>query len=178
MLVRKPFALIAPVLLALSFGACNNSDDSPTAVTPSPSPVATPTPTPAPSPSPVSARCTLPAMPDCGFSGCCRGGGSPLFDNEIDAAQAELRRTRPDIVAANGVIQVEEVRYVAVLAQKIMDMYPGVCAVGGTGNVTSVSKDEVVLKRDNGTSQNVDVIIGSNYTNWVGGRYTCNPAAF
>ncbi len=32
------------------------------------------------------ATCSLPARPDCGNSGCCTEGGTPLFNGQIDAA--------------------------------------------------------------------------------------------
>jgi hypothetical protein len=56
-----------------------------------------------------------------------------------------------------------------------------VCARGGGRNGESFSKDEVAIKAvadNNSVSQNVDVIIGSSNTPYIGGRYTCRPASF
>jgi hypothetical protein len=77
---------------------------------------------------------------------------------------------------ANGSLRVDEEDYTEALARKITEMF-GLCARGG-GHGTSISKDEVAVKRDNSLSQNVDVIAGFNNTPHVGGRYTCRPASF
>jgi hypothetical protein len=53
----------------------------------------------------------------------------------------------------------------------------GLCARGG-GGYTSISRDEVAIKRDNGMSQNVDVIVGDKGWPAVAGVYTCRPASF
>ena len=144
------------------------------AATPAPAPTATPAPT--PNPTPGAASCNLAPQPDCGGTGCCSEGGTPLFNDAIANAQAELARTRPDIVSSNGDVRVDEVAYTDALAVMVMRMNPGMCAVGGGRG--SRSKDEIGVKTDNGVSQNVDVIIGGSHRQWVGGRYTCRPAAF
>lgn len=114
-------------------------------------------------------------MPDCGLSGCCtRGGGNP-YVTPIADAQTALERERPDIFNSNGSLKIDEIAYTNLLAAKITAM-TGICTRGG--GVGSASKDEVGLKRDNGTSINVDVIIGSTETPYIGGVYTCTPASF
>ncbi len=148
--------------------------------TPTPTPaliVATPTPTPTPSPS-ASGSCTLPARPDCGNSGCCSRGGAEMFGGAINDAQAYLERTRPDIFNSNGSLKVEELEYTNLLAKALMTLNPGMCARGGGENGESYSKDEVAIKINNDVSQNVDVIIGSSHTPYIGDRYTCRPASF
>jgi hypothetical protein len=119
--------------------------------------------------------CTLPPQPDCGAS-CCREGGAALFDDEIEAAQAALRTVSPGLFNGDGSLTVDEETYTAALANQLTVMF-GLCARGG-GPPTSTSRDEVGIKRDNGVSQNVDVILGANHTPHVGGRYTCRPASF
>jgi len=117
-------------------------------------------------------------MDDCGKSGCCRKGGDELFTTEIEAAQDELKRTRPDIFNPNGSLKVDEDEYTDLLAKKITAMF-GLCATGGNVHQGgSISKDEVAIKRDNGLSQNTDVILGTNNSPMVGGVYTCSPASF
>ncbi len=149
------------------------STPTPTATataTATPTPAATATPTPG-----AGLKCTLSSMPDCGSS-CCKEGGSNDFVSVINDAQANLERTRPDIFNPNGSLKIDEIPYTELLAAKITEL-SGVCAVGGGGN-SSRSKDEVGLKTDNSKSINVDVIIGSSHTPYIGGVYTCRPAAF
>lgn len=146
--------------------------------TPVPTPVPTPTPTPVPTPTPapVKATCQLEEQNDCGFGGCCSEGGAARFDGEIAAAQADIARTHPEIFDNRGRLNVDEKEYTDILADRIVQMTNGaVCAVGAGG---STSRDEIRVKRDNSLSQHVDVIIGSNNSPWVGGRYTCRPASF
>jgi hypothetical protein len=184
-------AFVSRALLALPLAAiavaCGDGLDAvttPGAAAGNPSPTATPvaaTPTPVPAtptPTPVgAASCSLPERPDCGNNGCCTEGGTALFNSQINDAQAELERTRPDIVGTGGDVRVDEETYTAELAKMLMRLNPGMCAVGG-GKGSSRSKDEVAIKTDNSVSQNVDVIIGSSHSHHVGGRYTCRPAAF
>jgi hypothetical protein len=165
----KCLAVIA--LVALIPLACSDDKSAPSTPTAAaPTPAATPTPTPTAS----TRSCSLPAMPDCGRS-CCREGGAEEFGNEIVAAQAALRQSMPQLFNPNGSVD-DEQEYTALLAKKITEM-TGLCARGGGGG-TSISKDEVAIKRDNNLSQNVDVLIGSSMVPYVGGRYTCTPASF
>ncbi len=151
-----------------------DSAPTPTAVaTPSPSP--TPTPTPAPSPSALG--CKLESQDDCGRSGCCEEDDDPtIFEDEILAAQEALKKSWPEAFFDNGSLDVTEEEYTEALAKKITEL-TGLCARGG-GNRTSISRDEVAIKRDNSMSQNVDVILGAKNTPHVGGVYTCRPASF
>ncbi len=149
-----------------------------TNTTPAPVPTATPVPAPTATPTPTAGlSCQLPTRPDCGNSGCCSEGGAALFNSQINDAQADLERTRPEIFNSNGSLRIDELEYTDILAKKITAL-TGLCAVGGGRDGNSRSKDEVAIKADNNVSQNVDVIIGSSNTPYIGGRYTCRPAAF
>lgn len=166
--------------LAMALSSCGDGLDTPSggaAATPTPRPSTTPTATPAatPTPTPTALKCELPDRPDCGASCCFEGGGNP-YVGVINDAQANLERTRPDLFNSNGSLAVDEVTYTRILAEKITAM-SGVCAIGG-GQGSSRSKDEVGLKRDNNSSTNVDVIIGSTNRPDILGVYTCRPAAF
>lgn len=175
--------------LALTFSACGDGlDTQPNLsgpvgsasgnVTATPPPAAaTPTPTPAPTPS-SAGSCTLPARPDCGNNGCCPEGGPEMFGGAINDAQAHLERTRPEIFNPNGSLRLDEVEYTNLLAKTLMSLNPGMCARGGGENGESISKDEVAIKITNDLSQNVDVIIGSSHTPYIGARHTCRPASF
>ena len=170
--------------LAMALSSCGDGLDTPSggaAATPTPrpstTPTATPTPTPAPTPTPgATLKCELAERPDCGFQGCCTEGGGNGYGTVIDNAQTDLERTRPDLFNSNGSLKVDEITYTNILAAKITAM-TGICAVGG-GQGSSRSKDEVGLKRDNNSSTNVDTIIGSSNTPYIGGTYNCRPAAF
>ncbi|MEO8358933.1 MAG: hypothetical protein ABI672_02790 [Vicinamibacteria bacterium] len=181
--IRLSLACLA-IPFAFAISSCGDGLDAPTAnATPTPTPRAsatpTATPTPAATPTPSgSASCTLPARPDCGNSGCCNEGGTPLFNAQINDAQAELERSRPDIFFSDGSLRLDELEYTDLLATTLMRMNPGMCARGGGRNGESYSKDEVVIKTDNSVSQNIDVIIGSSHSPYIGGRYTCRPASF
>lgn len=144
-----------------------------TTATPTPSPTATPTP--AATPTPTELTCQLSSRPDCGAN-CCTEHGGNSYVGVINDAQADLQRTRPEIFFSDGSLKVGEEEYTRILAAKITAM-SGICAIGG-GGASSRSKDEVGLKRDNGSSTNVDVIIGSSHTPYIGGVYNCSPAAF
>ena len=169
--------------LAMAISNCGDGLDSSTPSSPTgsssggststPTPTATPTPT--PTATPTALKCELPERPDCGASCCFEGGGNP-YVAVIDDAQAELERTRKDIFNSDGSLNVDKVTYTNILAEKITAM-TGICAVGG-GQGSSRSKDEVGLKRDNNSSTNVDVIIGSTHSPAILGVYTCRPAAF
>lgn len=189
---RLNLAILA-LPLALTFSACGDGLDTqpslagpagnasgaaaPTPARATPTPTATATPTPAPTPS-SAGSCTLPTRPDCGNSGCCSRGGAELFGGAINDAQAHLERTRPDIFNSNGSLKIEELEYTNLLAKALMSLNPGMCARGGGENGESYSKDEVAIKVSNDVSQNVDVIIGSSHTPYIGDRYTCRPASF
>ena len=101
-----------------------------------------------------------------------------MFEREIAAAQDELKRRKPELFNSNGSLKVDEDEYTAELA-KVVTAMTGLCATGGNVHQGgSISKDEVAIKRDNGLSQNTDVIAGWNNSPYVGGVYTCRPASF
>ncbi len=182
--IRLQLACLA-LPLAFAISSCGDGLDLPTnpggsgsstsTPTPTPAPAATPTPTATPT---AAGSCTLPTRPDCGNSGCCFEGGTRLFDDQINTAQADLERTRPEIFNPNGSLRIEELEYTNLLAARLMALNPGLCARGGGDNGESISKDEVAIKTSNDVSQNVDVIIGSSHTPYIGQRYTCRPASF
>jgi hypothetical protein len=121
-------------------------------------------------------------MPDCGATGCCREGGTPLFDAEITQAQAALRQSRPELFKPNGSIRVTDVEYTAAVAEKLTELF-SLCARGGDDRNPpagghSMSSDEVGIKRDNGVSQNVDIVIGSSGQPAIIEHFTCRPASF
>lgn len=101
-----------------------------------------------------------------------------MFGGRINDAQAHLERTHPDIFNNNGSLKLDEIEYTNLLAKTLMSLNPGLCARGGGQNGESISKDEVAIKEDNNVSQNIDVIIGSSHTPYIGGRHTCRPASF
>lgn len=169
LVIRSLFIAVSALLASAS---CSEKAPATPTVVATP----TPTPTPTPVPSPTIRSCTLTANDDCGRSGCCRQGGTPLFEDEIAAAQKALERSSPEMFHSNGSLDVSEEEYTAALAKKITEM-TGICCRGG-GRPTSISRDEVACKRDNNVSQNTDVILGANNTPYVGGVYTCRPASF
>jgi len=116
-------------------------------------------------------------MPDCGAS-CCSKGGDERFVAEIEAAQEELKRRKPALFNANGSLAVGEdgVHHRAREAHHV-DVRP-LRHRRHRGSRGSISDDEVGIKRDNGLSQNTDVIAGYNNSPYVGGVYTCRPASF
>jgi hypothetical protein len=172
-LVRRTSAITT--LALLSFGACSDTPNTPTVVA-TPTPTPTPTPAPTPTPTPAIKTCTIEPNGDCGNSGCCRRGGDIQFEAEIEAAMVALEKSDPDLFESDGSLAVDEEEYTAALAKKITEM-TGLCARGG-GRPTTISKDEVAVKRDNNMSQNVDVILGSTNSPAIIGAYTCRPASF
>jgi hypothetical protein len=119
----------------------------------------------------------LDPMRDCAGD-CCRESDEGLFDDEISQAQASLPTSRPELFEPDGTIrrEVSEQQYTQALAEEIMRLF-ALCARGG-GRPSSISADEVAVKRDNSVSQNVDVILGSNYSQAIISYYTCRPASF
>lgn len=164
------------VLGALAMGACSDSAPTPpTTVTP------TPTPVPAPTPTPVG-TCSLAPMPDCGLTtDCCHDGGTPLFKREIGAAQNAVRENNPGWFRPDGSLKVSDVQYTSEVAEQITELF-GLCARGGDERNPpgghSISADEVGIKRDNGLSQNTDIVVGGTHQPGILGHSTCRPAAF
>jgi len=165
--------------LVVLMAACGSeAPQQPTVVaTPAPTPTPTPEPTPEPTPIPVPV-CQLQPMPDCGAD-CCSEDDEGYFDDQIVAAQASLLTHRPELFDPDGTINrdVEEREYTQALAEEIMILFPELCARSG-GKPSSISADEVAIKKNNNFSQNIDVILGSNYSQSITGYYTCRPASF
>jgi len=171
--VRHSLACWVVAFLVLA-SCARDTPQAPTAVS-TPPPVTTPSPTPAPSPSALG--CKLEPQDDCGRSGCCEEDDeTTIFEAEIERAQEALKIELPTWFNDDGSLDVEAEEYTAALAKKITEM-TGLCARGGGGR-TSISRDEVAIKRDNSMSQNVDVVVGSKGWPAVGGVYTCRPASF
>lgn len=173
--------LLVIAALGATLVACSDSDKTTNppvvSATPTPAPTPTPTPAPTPTPTPAALTCNFPPMPDCGAS-CCSKGGDEEFVAEIEAAQEELKRRKPEIFNADGSLKVDEEEYTAELAKVVTAMF-GLCATGGNVHEGgSISKDEIGIKRNNNMSQNTDVIAGFNNSPHVGGVYTCRPASF
>ena len=121
-------------------------------------------------------------MPDCGLTtDCCEEGGNRLFSAEISGAQAAVRESRPEWFRPNGSLKVSDVVYTGEVARKVTELY-GLCARGGDlfnpPRGHSISSDEVGIKRDNGLSQNTDIVVGSTNTPGILEHSTCRPAAF
>jgi hypothetical protein len=120
-------------------------------------------------------------MPDCAGS-CCREDGEPRFEAEVLAAMDAVQQSSPEWFKANGSLLVSAETYTAGVAAKVTALY-GLCARGGDergprSGGHSISADEVAVKRDNGLSQNTDIIIGSSNRPAIVRRFTCKPASF
>ena len=138
---------------------------------PSASPTATPPPTgsPSPTPSPVStatpttASCTLAPMPE---GSPCRAE-APSFQAQVEAAQAEVLRARPDLFEG-GRVRSEDA-YVQEVARVLRTR--GLCAAQGG------PKDEVAVKTTNDWNDQYDIVLGSGAT-WTSYQVTCRPSRF
>lgn len=135
--------------------------------TPSPSatipPSTTPSATPAPSNSPSQSTCSLASMPE---GSPCRAE-APSFQTQVEAAQAEVRRTRPDLFEGDRVRS--EDGYVQEVARVLRSR--GLCAAQGG------PKDEVAVKNNNDWNDQYDIVLGSGQT-WTSYQVTCRPARF
>lgn len=136
---------------------------------PSTSPTATPPPgsSPTPSPSgtatPNQGTCNLAPMPE---GSPCREE-SPRFQTQVEAAQADVLRTRPDLFSG-GVVRSEDA-YVQEVARVLRTR--GLCAVQGG------PKDEVAVKSTNDFNDQYDIVLGSGQP-WTSYQVTCRPARF
>lgn len=135
----------------------------------SPTPTATPgsSPTPTASPAgtatPTGPACTLAAMPE---GSPCKAEG-PSFQAQVEAAQAEVLRTRPDLFAG-GVVRSEDA-YVQEVARVLRAR--GLCATQGG------PRDEVAVKNTNDWNDQYDIVLGSGQP-WTSYQVTCRPARF
>ncbi len=134
--------------------------------TPTPTPAATPAATPTPNTSNLSCNLT-PRLPNCDAQ-CCREGGSVRWRVEIEATQADLTRTQPNLFFSNGDVR-DNFEYMAALGRRLTQLY-GLCT-------EPLGHDELRVKADQNFSQHIDVLIADR-TPWVGGAYTCQPASF
>ena len=130
---------------------------------PTPGPTTSPSATPSPSASPGSAACTLAPMLE---GSPCRAE-SPSFQTQVEAAQADVLRSRPDLFDA-GRVRSEDA-YVQEVARVLRTR--GLCAAQGG------PKDEVAVKSTNDFNDQYDIVLGSGQT-WTSYQVTCRPARF
>lgn len=135
------------------------------------SPTVTPTPTSSPAPSasptgtstPGAGSCSLAPMPE---GAPCRAE-SPSFQAQVEAAQADVLRTRPDLFEGGRVRN--EDAYVQEVARVLRTR--GLCAAQGG------PKDEVAVKSTNEWNDQYDIVLGSGEP-WTSYQVTCRPARF
>ena len=130
---------------------------------PPPSSSPTPTGSVSPTPSPSSGTCNLPPMPE---GAPCRAE-APSFQAQVEAAQADVLRTRPDLFSG-GVVRSEDA-YVQEVARILRTR--GLCASQGG------PKDEVAVKTTNDWNDQYDIVLGSGQP-WTSYQVTCRPARF
>ena len=131
--------------------------------TPSPRPSSSPTASPVASASPAAGSCSLAPMPD---GSPCRAE-APIFQAQVEAAQAEVLRSRPDLFDAGRVRN--EDAYVQEVARVLRAR--GLCAAQGG------PKDEVAVKTNNDSNDQYDIVLG-NGEPWTSYQVTCRPARF
>lgn len=135
--------------------------------TPTPSPGSSPSPAPNPTPTPSSTpsanSCNLPSRPD--GSPCTPE--SPSFQVQLEAAQAEVLRTRPDLFSG-GFVRSED-DYVQEVARVLRTK--GLCAAQGG------PRDEIAVKTTNDWNDQYDIVL-SNGQPWTSYQVTCRPARF
>ncbi len=127
---------------------------------PGTSPTATPASTP---PSPNSGSCSLSSMPE---GSPCRQE-TPSFQVQVESAQAEVQRNRPDLFEG-GRVRSEDA-YVQEVARVLRTR--GLCAAQGG------PKDEVAVKNNNDWNDQYDIVLSSGQT-WTSYQVTCRPARF
>jgi len=131
--------------------------------TPAPQPSSAPTASPAGSATPNQGSCSLSPMPE---GSPCREE-TPSFQAQVEAAQAEVLRTRPDLFDA-GRVRSEDA-YVQEVARVLRTR--GLCATQGG------PKDEVAVKSTNEWNDQYDIVLGSGQP-WTSYQVTCRPARF
>lgn len=92
---------------------------------------------------------------------------SPSFQAQVEAAQADVLRTRPDLF--DGPRVRSEDAYVQEVARVLRTR--GLCAAQGG------PKDEVAVKTTNDWNDQYDIVLGSLQT-WTSYQVTCRPARF
>ena len=133
---------------------------SPTATVP---PASSPVPSPTGTASPSAGSCSLASMPE---GSPCRAE-APSFQAQVEAAQADVLRTRPDLFDA-GRVRSEDT-YVQEVARVLRTR--GLCAAQGG------PKDEVAVKTTNDWNDQYDIVLGSGQT-WTSYQVTCRPSRF
>ena len=179
--MRKTFlgATLALAFMAVTNISCGDgigdvtTGSGPSATpTPVPTPapiVTTPTPTPTPTPSTSNVACRLTSLPNCDAT-CCSNGGSIIYRSQIEEAQDEVRRTRPELFLAGGNVR-DNIEYMVVLSRVIQNRSNGnICA-------EPLGHDEIRIKGDQNVSQHVDVLV-ADVSPAILGAYTCRPASF
>jgi len=133
--------------------------------TPTPIPQATSSPSasPAASATPSQGSCSLAPMPD---GAPCRAE-SPAFLAQLETAQADVLRTRPDLFDG-GRVRSEDA-YVQEVARLLRTR--GLCAAQGG------PKDEIAIKSTNDWNDQYDIVLGSGQP-WTSYQVTCRPARF
>ena len=141
-------------------GNPNPTPPPPPSSSPGSSPAATPGSTPQ---SPNSATCSLSTMPE---GSPCRAE-TPSFQVQIESAQAEVQRNRPDLFEG-GRVRSEDA-YVQEVARVLRTR--GLCAAQGG------PKDEVAVKNTNDWNDQYDIVLSSGQT-WTSYQVTCRPSRF
>ena len=133
--------------------------------TPTPPPTSSPAPTASPvgTPTPSAGSCSLAPMPE---GSPCREE-TPSFLAQVEATQADVLRTRPDLFEG-GRVRSEDA-YVQEVARVLRTR--GLCAAQGG------PKDEVAVKTTNDWNDQYDIVLGSGQT-WTSYQVTCRPARF
>jgi hypothetical protein len=131
--------------------------------TPTPPPTSSPVASPSATASPSTGSCTLAAMPE---GSPCRAE-APSFQTQVETAQADVLRTRPDLFEG-GRVRSEDA-YVQEVARVLRTR--GLCAAQGG------PKDEIAVKTTNDWNDQYDIVLGSGQT-WTSYQVTCRPARF
>ena len=92
---------------------------------------------------------------------------APSFLAQVETAQADVRRTRPDLFDGDRVRS--EDAYVQEVVRVLRTR--GLCAAQGG------PKDEVAVKSSNDWNDQYDIVLGSGAT-WTSYQVTCRPARF
>ena len=92
---------------------------------------------------------------------------APSFLLQVEAAQSDVRRTRPDLFDGDRVRS--EDAYVQEVARVLRTR--GLCAAQGG------PKDEIAVKSSNDWNDQYDIVLGNGAT-WTSYQVTCRPARF
>ncbi|MEO6402967.1 MAG: hypothetical protein ABIP62_13245 [Vicinamibacteria bacterium] len=92
---------------------------------------------------------------------------APTFLAQVESAQADVLRTRPDLFDG-GRVRSEDA-YVQEVARVLRTR--GLCATQGG------PKDEVAVKNSNNFNDQYDIVLGSGQT-WTSYQVTCRPSRF